>query len=373
MKSFQWGANYLTGILLVDEQHKELVDLINEMGDRLSQVNIDFNEVDATFIALASYAKYHFTEEQEMMAQVGIDDRHIDSHIQAHKHFLKEVTSLHAASSPESPESVEYLLDFLIHWLAYHILVTDKNMARQVELIKSGVDPSHAFKQEEQEANKATEPLINALNGLFHQVSKRNKELAELNATLEKQVEDRTKSLVEANTHLKELTLTDVLTKLPNRRYAMQQIALMWDEGVKNNTPVVCMMIDADYFKQVNDTYGHDAGDIVLCELSTTLSHAVRTDDVVCRLGGDEFIIICPNTSFDGAMYIAGVVLKSVSELKIGVGAGVWNGSVSIGVAVSSPEMTTYDELIKAADNGVYLAKQDGKGCIRTVVSKKEV
>jgi len=366
MKSFQWGANYLTGILLVDEQHKELVDLINKMADLLSEGHIEFNDVNAAFIALASYTKYHFTEEQEMMAQVGIDQRHIDSHILAHQLFLHEITSLHAESSPDHPASVEYLLDFLINWLAYHILVTDKNMARQVELIKSGASSEQAFAQEEQEANKATEPLITALNGLFHQVSKRNKELAELNKTLEVQVKERTKSLSEANAHLKELALTDVLTKLPNRRYAMQQIALVWDESIKNNTSVACMVIDADYFKQVNDTYGHDAGDIVLRELSKALLYAVRTDDIVCRLGGDEFIIICPNTDSDGAMHAADLVLKAVSTLEIKVGDGVWNGSVSIGVAVNAVEITTFDELIKAADKGVYQAKQDGKGCVRS-------
>jgi len=365
VKSFQWGANYLTGILLVDEQHKELVDLINKMSEKLSRANTAFGEVDTTFVALASYAKHHFTEEQEMMAQIGIDQRHIDNHIQAHQNFLTEVTSLHSESSPDNPASLESLLDFLIHWLAYHILVTDKNMARQVELIKSGVSSEQAFSQEEQEANQSTEPLITALNGLFHQVSQRNKELAELNRTLEKKVEDRTQSLSEANTHLKELALTDVLTGLPNRRYAMQQLTLIWNDCIKNNTPAACMMIDADYFKQVNDSYGHDAGDVVLCELSKALLHTVRTDDIVCRLGGDEFIIICPNTGSNGAMYAAELVLKAVSMLKIKVGDGVWNGSVSIGVAVNNSKMSTYDDLIKAADNGVYLAKQNGKGCVR--------
>ena len=365
MESFHWGPNYLTGILVVDEQHEELVSLINKMGDQLSHGDTVFSEIESSFTTLAKYAKYHFTEEQEMMTKVGIDKRHLDSHIQAHQNFLTEVISLHAESSPDNPASLEYLLDFLIHWLAYHILVTDKNMARQIELIKSGINSKQAFAQEEQEANEAMEPLIAALNGLFYQISRRNKELSELNRTLEKQVEDRTQSLLEANTHLKELALTDVLTGLPNRRHAMQQLTLTWDDCVKNNIPVACMMIDADYFKQVNDTYGHDAGDLVLCELSKTLLHTVRTDDIVCRLGGDEFIIICPNTGSNGAMHAAKLVLKAVSRLKVKVGDGAWNGSVSIGVAVSNSKMSTYDDLIKAADNGVYMAKQDGKGCVR--------
>jgi len=365
MKSFEWGVNYLTGILLVDEQHEELVSLINKMSGHLSKGVADFQIVDDTFNSLASYTQYHFIEEEEMMEQAGIDKRHLDNHILTHQSFLQEVEALHAESSPENPTSIKYLLNFLINWLAYHILVVDKNMARQIELIESGSTAEQAFAQEEQEASKSTEPLITALNGLFHQVSMRNKELAELNKTLEKQVDERTQSLSEANTHLKELALTDVLTGLPNRRYAMQQLDLIWNESIKNKSSVACMMIDADYFKQVNDTYGHDAGDTVLCTLSKTLLHAVRTDDIVCRLGGDEFIIICPNTDNDGSMHAAELVLKAVSALQIKVGEGVWNGSVSIGVAVNTAKMTTYDDLIKAADNGVYLAKQDGKGCVR--------
>jgi len=365
MKSFQWGSNYLTGILLVDEQHKELVSLINKMGDQLSEGEIIFSGVDATFQALAAYAKRHFTEEQEMMAQAGIDQRHLDSHIQTHQSFLQEVSSLHTEASPETPAAVEYLLDFLIHWLAYHILVTDKNMARQIELIKSGMSSEQAFAQEEQEANSATEPLITALKGLFHQVSMRNKELAELNKTLEKQVKDRTRSLSEANIHLEQLALTDVLTGLPNRRYAMQQLTLIWNDSLNKNIPIACLMIDADHFKQVNDSYGHDAGDTVLSELSKTLLHTVRTDDTVCRLGGDEFIIICPNTDYEGAMHVAELVLQAVSSLNISVGTGTWHGSVSVGVAINTAEMTAYEDLIKAADSGVYLAKQDGKGCVR--------
>lgn len=365
MKSFKWGVNYLTGILLVDEQHKELVNLINTMSHHLSKGAVDFQLVDNTFNSLASYALYHFTEEQEMMEQVGVDKRHLDNHIAIHQSFLQEVEALHAESSLENPTSVEYLLDFLIHWLAYHILVTDKNMARQVELIKSGSTAEQAFAQEEQEASISTEPLITALNGLFHQVSMRNKELAELNKTLEKQVEERTKALSEANILLKELSLTDVLTGLPNRRYAMQQLDLIWNESINNHSPVACMMIDADYFKQINDTYGHDAGDTVLCTLSKTLLHSVRTDDIVCRLGGDEFIIICPNTNSDGAMQAAKLVQQAVSALKVQAGNGVWNGSVSIGVAVNDSEMIDYGELIKVADNGVYLAKEDGRGCVR--------
>jgi len=370
VKSFKWGSNYLTGILSVDEQHKELVNLINKMGDALSQSSDAgvSSELNATFNALAAYAQYHFTEEEELMAQAGISSQHIDKHILSHQHFLSEVLALRAKAKDNNPASLENLLDFLIHWLAYHILGTDKNMAKQIELIKSGLTSEQAFIQEERDADNSTEPLITALNDLFSQVSQRNKELTLLNQTLESKVKERTKALLEANNNLEKLSLTDVLTELPNRRHAVQQLTLIWNEGIKHNQPAVCMMIDADNFKQVNDTYGHDSGDLVLKELSKTLLHTVRTDDIVCRLGGDEFLIICPNTDLDGGMYAAGLVQKTVSELQVPTGNQFWEGSVSIGVAVSSKSMKSIDDLIKAADQGVYLAKQDGKNCVRTVL-----
>ena len=162
-----------------------------------------------------------------------------------------------------------------------------------------------------------------------------------------------------------EISLTDVLTKLPNRRHAMQQLKKYWEESKQSGKPISLMMIDADHFKDVNDTYGHDAGDHVLCELSKTLQDIVRTDDFVSRLGGDEFLIICPNTNSSSGLQIAETVRKNISQMRVQIGDGYWNGSVSVGVAVRRDDMETFEFLIKAADKGVYLAKRDGKNCVR--------
>jgi hemerythrin len=124
------------------------------------------------------------------------------------------------------------------------------------------------------------------------------------------------------------------------------------------------MMIDADGFKQINDTYGHDAGDEVLRQLSRHLRYAVRTDDVVCRLGGDEFLIICANTSQAGALHVAETMRKAVSELRITSGIGEWKGSVSVGVAARTQKMKSLEDLVKVADDGVYLAKRNGRNCV---------
>ena len=366
MDTFHWDKNFVTGLTEVDHQHQHLVELINRFGNYIADNNPEYDYMEEVFKKLAEYTQFHFKEEEGLMIQIGVDKRHIDHHIEAHSQFIEEVVALHAGISPDNPDSTKHLLDFLTHWLAYHILGSDQNMARQINAIQSGLSPSDAYVKEELEVTSSTEPLLVALNGLFHQVSMRNRELIQLNQSLEEKVKERTKELSEANHHLEELSLTDVLTALPNRRHAMRRLETLWAESSKDHSPLVCMMIDADHFKEVNDTYGHDSGDLVLRELSITLQHSVRNDDIVCRLGGDEFLIICPNTNIQGGMQVAELTRKRVSELKVATGDGFWNSSISIGVAARSPSMTHHEELIKVADESVYAAKRDGKNCVRT-------
>jgi len=266
--------------------------------------------------------------------------------------------------SPQKLNAAEPLLKFLTYWLAFHILGTDQSMARQVKAIQRGQNPVDAFSAEEVQKEGATEPLLHALNGLFHQVSERNRELLELNQTLEEKVAERTRELLEANQRLEELALTDVLSGLPNRRHAMVRLANDWAESLKNGTPLACMMIDADGFKQINDNYGHDAGDEVLRQLSKNLRYSVRTDDIVCRLGGDEFLIICPRTTLTGALHAAELIRQSIAALRVQAGDGVWTGSISVGVSERTPEMRSPEDLLKAADEGVYTAKRNGRNCV---------
>ncbi len=147
----------------------------------------------------------------------------------------------------------------------------------------------------------------------------------------------------------------------------MRVLHSLWQESKELTLPLSCIMLDADNFKTVNDTYGHEAGDKVLIALSRELQHAVRSDDIVCRLGGDEFLIVCPATPLEGALFVAKNVLEIVSALKVTVGDGFWLGSISVGVAEKQSKMNELDELLKAADKGVYKAKNDGRKCVRTV------
>ena len=365
MDVFQWDQNLETGLSEIDSQHQHLVRVTNQYGMLLSQNEVTAAALEALFSELVSYTQYHFDEEEKLMVAKSLDNRFLQRHEQEHRGFLQEVGLLHQEMAAGSAEANQHLFGFLMDWLVYHILGSDLSMARQIKGIDAGYSPSEAFDNETDQGDKATALLLKSLNNLFNQVSSRNKQLVEVNRTLETRVEERTMALSEANQQLKELASTDMLTGLPNRRYAMQLLGLLWQESSEKDLPLACMMIDADGFKEINDTCGHDAGDLVLCELAKHLQFAVRTDDIVCRLGGDEFLIICPKTDQKGALHIANLTHAEIAGLKVQFNGGVWQGSISVGVAVRTRAMGKLDELIKAADLGVYAAKNAGKNCVK--------
>ena len=370
MASFNWDTCFETGLKIVDEQHQKLVEIINEFGDLLTQADgIPFDDIQKVFVQLTAYTHYHFEEEENMMSDVGLFRDYIKIHKKLHADFLQELERAHDEVLANN-DSAENLLKLLIHWLAFHILGTDQSMAKQVRAVQSGIDPEKAYLTEKYVKENTAEPLLVALNGLFQQVSERYRELLELNRTLEKKVEERTKSLSKANQLLEELAMTDVLTGLPNRRHAMARLIQAWSISTQNGSPIACMMIDADGFKQVNDHYGHDAGDKVLRLLSKELRDAVRTDDIVCRLGGDEFLIICPLTNLDGAMLAAEKIRKQVADLCVPVNGGEWLGSISVGVAARTSDMKNPEDLIKSADEGVYIAKHNGRNCVGCILQR---
>jgi len=362
MESFHWEQYFETGISDVDKQHKKLVDIINKFGNLLTQYTIAYADIEVIFKELADYTVYHFEDEEAGMIEAGLDERHLEAHQLEHKQFLEEVTSLYSHISPQNLETSRHLLEYLINWLAFHILGLDQIMAQQMSDIKSGKTPSEAYEANISSRDKTTEALLSALNVLFKQVSQRNKELVDLNLSLEEKVDERTQELSQLNKHLELLSLTDALTSLPNRRHAMILLENFFKESKQNNTPFTCMMIDADHFKEVNDTHGHDAGDEVLQILTRTLVDTFRNDDVVCRLGGDEFLVICPKTDIEGAVKIAKKVRETVSKLTL----NIWNSSISVGVASLNEEMNHFEELIKKADEALYISKKDGKNCVRT-------
>jgi diguanylate cyclase (GGDEF)-like protein len=172
-----------------------------------------------------------------------------------------------------------------------------------------------------------------------------------------------------ANRRLQEVALTDVLTGLPNRRYAMERLQQEWAASSRSLRPQACMVIDLDEFKQVNDIYGHDIGDAFLTQSAAAIRGALRAQDVLCRIGGDEFLVICPDTDLQAAMACAERVRRAVETRPIASGQLRLKGSISVGVAERQHGTPDAEALIRQADQGVCLAKRHGRNRVVTTQS----
>jgi diguanylate cyclase (GGDEF)-like protein len=168
-----------------------------------------------------------------------------------------------------------------------------------------------------------------------------------------------------ANRRLRQAALTDPLTALPNRRYAMERLDQEWSASLRNRRTFSVMMVDIDRFKAVNDAHGHEAGDQVLRQVAITLRKAARSEDVICRLGGEEFLVISPDTQLAPVMRLAERLRQAICAVPMMVGALHYPLSVSIGVAERLPSMVHFDELLKAADVVLYRAKRAGGNCVQ--------
>lgn len=364
---FIWNKNFETGLPTVDKEHHKLVDLINELGHLLINKSVDMANISSLFEELIDYADYHFKNEEVLMHDHGLASEFRLMHAEMHKSYIDTINGTIASIKSDKENLSVDLIDFLTHWLAYHILGVDQEMAKQIKLIDSGLSSEEAYRKIEREKNKSTEPLLGALDRLFKAVNTKNQELTVLNANLEKIVEERTQELRSANEMLRKLSYTDELTGLPNRRAAINAITENFEMAKQKQLPLSCMMIDADNFKEVNDEYGHESGDIVIKKLALALLHHIRTDDFVARMGGDEFLVIAPNTDLDGVYNLGNKLCNIIKNLSVSFSnAGKWNSSISIGVSELTDNMMTIDELIKAADESLYLAKERGRNRVES-------
>jgi len=161
---------------------------------------------------------------------------------------------------------------------------------------------------------------------------------------------------------MKENSLTDQLTGLYNRRYLEEILDKISASAVRENSLLGILMLDVDYFKKVNDTYGHDAGDKVLVELARTMVNSVRESDFVVRFGGEEFIIILQNVKDEkGILKVAEKIRESFANTKININGKTLTKTVSIGVAVFPIDTDKIWEAIKCADLALYEAKETGR------------
>jgi len=174
---------------------------------------------------------------------------------------------------------------------------------------------------------------------------------------------------------LQNQSIRDPLTGLFNRRYMEESFERELHRAVRSETPAVAfMMIDIDHFKKINDTFGHDAGDMVLRELSYILTRKSRKDDIACRFGGEEFVLCLPSASRAIAEKRATDIRESVERLSLRYeGRDMGAITVSIGISTYPDLGETPAELIKKADQALYQAKENGRNRVVVAEQKKSM
>jgi diguanylate cyclase (GGDEF)-like protein len=173
--------------------------------------------------------------------------------------------------------------------------------------------------------------------------------------------------LAVVNRRLQELAGSDPLTGLPNRRVAMDQVAQAWESAKASGAPLSCLMIDVDNFKRINDTHGHDVGDRVLASMAQVLRTNARAQDTVCRVGGEEFLVLCRATDRATAK-LAGERLRAVVQATaFEIDGRAHAMSISVGVSAAGKEDPDFAALLKHADQALYRAKQHGRNRVETL------
>jgi two-component system cell cycle response regulator len=160
-----------------------------------------------------------------------------------------------------------------------------------------------------------------------------------------------------------EMAITDGLTGLYNRRYMESHLGALVEQATARGKPLAAFVLDIDYFKSVNDTYGHDAGDDVLREFSTRIKKSIRGIDLACRLGGEEFVIVMPETDMAVATIVAERLRRRIASEAFAIAQGTKHieVTISIGLATLDTVEDTAATILKRADQALYRAKRDGR------------
>lgn len=359
---FPWHEGFETGIDEIDNQHKQLISLLNKLADSLTQD--ESFEVEDTFKELGNYAMYHFESEELIWNEYIKSDLLTNNHKEFHASFLPKVQEIKESNKDKSIYVIaEEILLFLIRWLAFHIIDEDKRLALIIKSLNQGKNLSEAQFISDSMMSGSMRTLIEAILSMYDNLSlKAIKLIRERKERIKAQ-----KELKSINKKLEELSITDQLTGLFNRRHFENIFNIELKKAKRNKSVFSVVLFDIDFFKKLNDTYGHNAGDNALILLSETVKDICkRPNDFVFRIGGEEFCILIANEELDTAEKLAKILKEKIHKLKI----PNKNSSVSEYLTISAgvisliPEDETMTSIMNIVDERLYCAKKLGRNSI---------
>ncbi len=249
-----------------------------------------------------------------------------------------------------------------------------QELADALAMLKSAGHKTEAFSDNLDEAAAALETgrLNNQqIMGLVHSLSQATREMSKENAELTDRLENSSKEVEDLRSHLQKVrleSLTDMLTGLANRRMFDETLRMRMEEARNLGYPLGLAMCDIDFFKQFNDTWGHQTGDQVLRFVGSVLKSHSMDDQLVARFGGEEFAIILPRLTLKGSRILLDSMRRAVETKQLkrkSTNENLGHVTISIGVAVIEPNDTA-PQLIQRADEMLYAAKRNGRNQVVT-------
>ena len=353
---------------IITEDVPALEELMDRAGQLARQQDPKTGAAEATARVVAGTAP-----EVESLRILVVDDSPLDQRIVA---SVVEKADHRVKTAGDGEEALRVVTQWSPHLIISDWMMPNLNGLELCQALRSSEQTSRVYIIM-MTANDQSEDLVTALeNGaddylpkpVNHAVLSARLRAAERVIRLQEHVEnDREQirriaaDLSVANRKLQRMALYDGLTGLPNRRYAMDRLAKEWERAARQGEPLLCMMVDIDHFKQVNDTYGHDAGDVVLRQISQAMKDCLRASDDICRFGGEEFLAICPDADLEVAHTLGDRLREAVANLHIDTPEFQGSVTVSIGAANYAKELDTPAQLLKLADEALYAAKDAGR------------
>ena len=461
MQFFYWNKSFEVGISEIDQQHRKLVDMINELAAAIVE-GARLPDVQELINRLTEYSEMHFNGEEKIIFASSLDEEEKLRHQNAHRCFVEKAHSLASRTDLQQDDTSQQILEFLTTWLISHILGSDM---KYVQALKQGEEIAGHAEQLLVEISPVERMLLGALTeterrfrlisdhtpvliwvadvsgtrGFFNRAwnifvsakedqdqnlswtelihpDDREEYLAKISYVLSdpkpveaeyrlrhyggnyhwflekilpridsygtllgfiasatdisnlKQAEelisqssmDLEKQVASRTEQLEQLMLTDPLTGAGNRRMLMKRLEEEVLRAHRYQRPLTLAFFDVDHFKKINDTFGHAVGDLVLTGVVESLKSGLRDCDLLGRFGGEEFVVLLPETGIEKAAQVAERMRMDIEELKLSQIEG--SITISAGLATLRSDENG-DDLLVRSDRALYRAKDGGRNC----------
>ncbi|MBU3013964.1 diguanylate cyclase [Poseidonibacter lekithochrous] len=345
----QNGGDALTNSYLIDEKGYVIASSSGITN------NIVIKKIKTLFIK--DITKKHLLEEIE------IDNKeYIYSIVPINEDFLYSYSEVDAITQPynEKIKTMIFVMLVLMLLIIPIIFYFSSIIVKPISLL---MEESKKVKNRDFSKVKKIKSKVLEIDQLSTSLTDMSESISEYQTDLEQKVEDRTIQLREKNKQLKQLSITDKLTGLYNRIKLDTALDYAVEQFNRYNTIFGVIIVDIDFFKSVNDTYGHQVGDTILVEFSSLMKKYIRKTDFIGRWGGEEFMIVCSETSLENMLVLANKLREKIETYNFSI---VKHKTASFGVSIYK-KGETLDSMIARADQALYVAKDRGRNKVETI------